>query len=74
MCIPVQLDVTYLDRVLASDLIMIMNILPMHTHSYLQEPEEIKIGDPYHIPIFTGAKQRIVEKQDTYQYANMFPF
>ena len=68
MCIPVQSDVTYFDRVLTSALIMIMNILHMHTHSYLQEPEEIKIGDTYQHSIFTGAKRRIVEKQDTYQY------
>ena len=41
----------------------------MHiVHIYLQEPVEIKIGEPYYDSSFTGAKRRLVEKQDTYQY------
>ena len=35
---------------------------------YLQEPVEIKVGEPYYDSIFTGPKRRLVEKQDTYQY------
>ena len=42
-----------------------------HTHAqymHLQEPQEIKIGEPYHVSRFSGPKRRLVETHDTYQY------
>ena len=38
------------------------------TTLHIQEPVEINIGDPYYDSVFTGAKRRLVEKQDSYQY------
>ena len=34
----------------------------------MQEPEEIRVGEPYHVPRFSGPKRRLVEVFDTYQY------
>ena len=38
----------------------------------LQEPEEIKIGEPVYARQFTGAKSRSVVRYDTYQYIPIF--
>ena len=50
---------------------------PAHTHThartFLQEPQEIKTGERYHVPVFSGAKRHLVEKQDTYQYIPLLP-
>lgn len=42
-----------------------MNMLK---HNYIQEPEQRNIGEPYHEPVFTGAKRRLIQKQDHFQY------
>lgn len=34
----------------------------------MQEPKEIRIGDPEYVPQFSGAKRRLSQKWDTYQY------
>ena len=39
-----------------------------HLIMHMQEPVEIKVGDPYYDSVFTGVKRRLIEKQDTYQY------
>ena len=45
----------------------------MHTCTFviIQEPQEIKIGDPYHEPVFTGTKRQLIERQDSYQYISL---
>ena len=35
---------------------------------HLQEPIEVKIGEPYYVKQFTGSKTRFKEVQDTFQY------
>ena len=34
----------------------------------MQEPQTIKIGEPYHVPQFSGVKRRLIERYDTFQY------
>ena len=34
---------------------------------------KIRIGEPYHSPSFMGAKRRLIERQDTYQYVPLLP-
>ena len=38
----------------------------------MQEPTEIKISKPEYAPQFSGAKHRLTEKWDTYQYVPLF--
>ena len=38
---------------------------------YMQHPKEVSIGDPYFVPAFSGTKQRLVQKQDTFQYVSL---
>lgn len=47
--------------------------IPKHAHSFLQEPQEIKIGERYHVPVFSGSTKHLVEKQDTYQCVPLLP-
>ena len=41
--------------------------------SQLQEPHEIQVGEPVYRPQFSGAKRRLTEKWDTYQYVPLIP-
>ena len=34
----------------------------------MQEPTEIRIGDPYYANQFTGSRTRLKERYDTFQY------
>ena len=45
----------------------------IHFVFFLQEPEELKIGDPYHTARFTGPKRRLIKTYDSYQYVPLIP-
>ena len=44
------------------------SVFSTKTCIFAQEPTTIKVGEPYHISQFTGAKRRLVEVYDSYQY------
>ena len=54
--------------VIVPTIILLFLFFPTKTCIFAQEPTTIKVGEPYHISQFTGAKRRLVEVYDSYQY------